>query len=493
MSEATSISREKAQIKTNDITQAHKDQRKEITSIETVEKNIQALAASIIWLEELMRMRMDELQGGSKFLVDEHAEKMDKTYLTSNSSLLELLSGYNNSFIEYLLVSVGFTAWFRPKSLNKLAKHKPDTDEVYSETGLIYNKATNKFLPTLQTALFLLAGTNITRQAYYHSILLDHPFFKDQILHLRRPSTFNNFPNEYILEFDLAYYNYLLNGKKPRLDASPDFPASLLETEKDFDDLVLKEHTRTQLDTVMNYASNRSGLFSREGVSDKIKPGLIAMLYGPPGTGKTFTVSVMSKKLGIDAYRIDLSRVISKYIGETEKNLEKIFERLSDKNCILFFDEADALFGKRTDVSDSKDRYANQEVAYLLQRVENFPGLVILASNFKQNLDTAFKRRILVSVYLPPPDKDERLIMWNNSMPEYFKYIPEDLPELLAEKHSFTGANIANIIKLSCIHAESRNSNEITIDIMEPFIKQEYHKEGFNAKKVNHYKPPLNV
>jgi AAA+ superfamily predicted ATPase len=485
MAEHVSVNQEKStSAKVN--FQVKKNDRTSMADLKIVETNIQALAGSIIWIEELMRMRMKELEGGPRTDIEEYADKIDKTYLTEKTSFYKLLDEYNNSFVEYLLVSLGFTSWFRPKSLFELAKAKPDSTELFSETGLISNKAANKYIPTLQTAIFLLAGTNISKQAFYHGILLDHTLFKDQVLHLRKPSAFHNFPNDFILEIDLSYYNFLLNGKKPRYDSSPDFPATLLETEKEFDDLILKESTSIQLDTIMQYASNRSSLYQREGVAHKIKPGLLAMLYGPPGTGKTFTVAVMSKKLGIDAYRIDLSRVISKYIGETEKNLEKIFERLSDKNCILFFDEADALFGKRTEVSDAKDRYANQEVAYLLQRVESFPGLVILASNYKQNLDKAFKRRILVSIYLAPPDSEERLILWNNGLPQYFKYVPENLPVMLAEKHPFTGANIDNIIKLSCITAESDKTNEITLQIMEPFIKQEYNKEGFTGKKVSH-------
>lgn len=466
-----------------------KQQKREKTGMadfKIIEANIQALATSIIWLEELMRLRMAELEGGSKTDIEDYAKKIDKNYLAEDTSLHKILSEYNNSVVEYILISLSFTAWFRPKSLNELGKKRPDSDELYAETGLLSNKVANKYIPTLQSAIFLLAGTNLSKQAFYHNILVEHAFFKDQVLHLRKPSVYNNFPNEFILEIDLAYYNYLLNGKKPRFDSSPDFPATLLETEKDFDSLILKDTTRNQLNTIMRYAENRASLFEREGVKNKIKPGLLAMLHGPPGTGKTFAVSVMSKKLGIDAYRIDLSRVISKYIGETEKNLERIFERLRDKNCILFFDEADALFGKRSSVSDSKDRYANQEVAYLLQRVEDFPGLVLLASNLKQNLDSAFKRRILVSIYMSPPDAGEREILWNNSLPEYFKYVPGDLPHMLAERHPFTGANIANIIKLSCIIAESDGTNEITLETMEAFIKQEYNKEGFTGKKVNH-------
>src|SRR5690606_11585436 len=123
-----------------------------------------------------------------------------------------------------------------------------------------------------------------------------------------------------------------------------------------------------------------------------IKPGYRTLFYGPPGTGKTLTAMLLGKEFQRNVFRIDLSQVVSKYIGETEKNLEKIFQRAANKEWILFFDEADALFGKRTSVKDAHDRYANQEVSYLLQRVEDFPGLVILASNYKNNIDKAFVR-----------------------------------------------------------------------------------------------------
>jgi hypothetical protein len=457
----------------------------QVLDFRAVDANVQALAASMIWLEELIKLRMEELEHGNKLKIEEYAEKTDKSFLLENTSLHKLLSEYNGTYIEYLLISLTFTAWFRPRSLKGFGRKKPESDEMYSETGIFVNKTNNRYIPTLQTLIFMLAGTDMVKQAYYHSILLSHVLFKDQVLHLRKPFANDNFPLDYMVELDLAYYNYLIHGKKPRFDHTPDFPANLLETEKLFSDLVLKPATRDQLQIILDYARVNQTLFEREGVRQKIKPGMLAMLYGPPGTGKTLTASLLGKEAGVDVYRIDLSRVISKYIGETEKNLERVFERLGDKNCILFFDEADVLFGKRTEVSDAKDRYANQEVAYLLQRVETFPGLVLLASNFKQNLDTAFKRRILVSVYMPPPDADERLVLWESGLPGHFIFEPATLAEDLAIKHAFTGANIANIIKLACITAESNNTNIITSASLAPFIASEYAKEGQQNRRTN--------
>ncbi|MGD1844608.1 MAG: ATP-binding protein [Salibacteraceae bacterium] len=181
--------------------------------------------------------------------------------------------------------------------------------------------------------------------------------------------------------------------------------------------------------------------------------------------------------MGIEVYRVNLSRVISKYIGETEKNLERIFDRLEQKNCILFFDEADALFGKRTEITEAKDRYANQEVAYLLQKIETFPNLVILSTNYRQNLDDAFQRRILSYIHVEAPKEAERLQLWQTHLPPGFAFDPPELLEQLAKDYQLTGANIANILKLASIEALSNQQKIISFSILEPILKQEFSKE----------------
>src|SRR5206468_6990848 len=138
-------------------------------------------------------------------------------------------------------------------------------------------------------------------------------------------------------------------------------------------------------------------------MEDRLKKGYRTLFYGPTGTGKTFTAGLLGKQVKKDVYKIDLSMVVSKYIGETEKNLELLFARAEDKGWILFFDEADALFGKRTSVKDAHDKYANQEVSYLLQRIEDYNGLVILATNMKSNIDPAFIRRFNSIIHFSPP------------------------------------------------------------------------------------------
>jgi SpoVK/Ycf46/Vps4 family AAA+-type ATPase len=177
-------------------------------------------------------------------------------------------------------------------------------------------------------------------------------------------------------------------------------------------------------------------------------------------------------------FRIDLSTVVSKYIGETEKNLANLFDRASNKDWILFFDEADALFGKRTNVKDAHDRYANQEVSYLLQRLEDFDGLVILASNFKSNMDEAFVRRFNAIIRFPFPDEAERVAIWRASMPDGATFENgADLPALLG-KFELAGGNIINVLHHACLKAIARNSRTITLEDALKGIQREVEKEG---------------
>ena len=213
-------------------------------------------------------------------------------------------------------------------------------------------------------------------------------------------------------------------------------------------------------------------------MSKRIKPGFRALFYGPPGTGKTMAAGLLGKYTGHEVYRIDLSMMVSKYIGETEKNLANLFDKAENKQWILFFDEADALFGKRTNVKDAHDRFANQEVSYLLQRVEEFPGLSILASNFKSNLDDAFTRRFQSIVYFPIPSPVERLRLWQQSLPTAVELAPDvDLPRI-ANKYELTGSNIINIVHFCCLQALAEQTNVLSKENLLIGIQREFVKEN---------------
>lgn len=201
------------------------------------------------------------------------------------------------------------------------------------------------------------------------------------------------------------------------------------------------------------------------------------MLFtGPPGTGKTMSAMVIAKELDFELYRIDLSRVVSKYIGETEKNLSDIFDQARLSGAILFFDEADALFGKRSEVKDSHDKYANMETSYLLQKMEEYDGLTILATNFSQNMDDAFTRRIQYIIKFPFPDETQRLQLWKSSIPSELPIENIDF-EYLARTFELTGGPIKNIVLTAAFLAANEGTPLSMKHLIEGVI-QEYKKTG---------------
>ena len=213
-----------------------------------------------------------------------------------------------------------------------------------------------------------------------------------------------------------------------------------------WDDIVLPADQMAQLREIADQVRYRALVYDTWGFDAKLAmgKGINVLFAGPPGTGKTMAADVLAGDLGVDLYKIDLSVVVSKYIGETEKNLSRIFAEATTSNAILFFDEADALFGKRTQVRDAHDRYANVEISYLLQRMEEYDGLVILATNLRQNMDEAFVRRLHFMVEFPLPGAADRRRIWEQIWPSATPRDDLDL-ELLAERIEVAGGNIRNI------------------------------------------------
>jgi predicted nucleic acid-binding protein len=217
-----------------------------------------------------------------------------------------------------------------------------------------------------------------------------------------------------------------------------------------FADLILPNHVEVALRRLVGWARHRDEALSRGSLLElgRKGAGLAALFTGSPGTGKTLAAHVVADELGIDLVQVDLSAIVDKYIGETEKNLERVFQQAESLNVVLFFDEADALFGKRSEVKDSHDRHANQEVAYLLQRMENFDGLTILATNLRGNLDVAFSRRMNFIVHFPDPDVPTRRRLWQAHLDRLGPLDPSDpLPlDDLAEVVDLPGGDIRNIV-----------------------------------------------
>jgi AAA+ superfamily predicted ATPase len=262
-----------------------------------------------------------------------------------------------------------------------------------------------------------------------------------------------------------------LEKTRPRLDNL----AQRIDVKATWNDLVLPEEATTLLHQIADQVRQRSRVYDDWGFRQKMNRGLgiNALFAGESGTGKTMAAEVIANDLQLHLYRIDLSAVVSKYIGETEKNLRKLFEAAEDGGAILFFDEADALFGKRSEVKDSHDRYANIEINYLLQRIEMYRGLAILATNLRSALDTAFLRRLRFIVTFPLPSRAERQLLWTKVFPAATPVAELDYRRLA--KLNLTGGNIHTIAINAAFLAAQEHSN-VTMTHILTAAKGEYRK-----------------
>ncbi len=254
--------------------------------------------------------------------------------------------------------------------------------------------------------------------------------------------------------------------------------AKKIEPFHSWDDLVLPEDNIEQLKEVSGNIKYKGIVYHDWGFDRKLSmgKGLNILFSGPSGTGKTMASGIIARKVGLDLYKIDLSSIVSKYIGETEKNLKKIFKEAETSNAILFFDEADALFGKRSEVKDSHDRYANIETNYLLQKMEEHDGIVILATNFKKNMDEAFLRRLHFNIEFPFPDNKHREDIWKHIFPEETP-VEKGIDFRFLSQFKITGGNIKNIA-LNAAFLAAGDSHIITMEHIIRAVKREFQKMG---------------
>ncbi len=248
-----------------------------------------------------------------------------------------------------------------------------------------------------------------------------------------------------------------------------------------WDDIVLGEERLDLLRAIADRYRHADQVFDTWGFTATPSRGLVCLFSGPSGTGKTLAAEIIAGELGLDLFKLDLSSVVSKYIGETEKNLEQIFDAASAGNMVLFFDEADALFGKRSEVRDARDRYANIEVSYLLQRLEAYDGVVIMATNFEKNIDEAFMRRIHVRVSFELPGPDERARIWRHNLPPSAPTDGVDV-DWLAERFELSGGSIRNAA-VQAAFAAAAAGTDITMGSAVTGVAREYRKLGRLVKK----------
>ena len=254
-------------------------------------------------------------------------------------------------------------------------------------------------------------------------------------------------------------FNDLLDGARMQLQHKLGTLADRITKTYDWPDLILPEDVVEVLKEMVNFAKFRQKVYDDWGFGNKHSygRGLGALFSGPPGTGKTMVAGIMARELDMELFRIDLSRVVSKWIGETEKNLGKVFDEAALSHAIILFDEADSLFAKRTEVKSSVDRYANLEVNYLLQRMEAYEGVSILTTNYDENLDEAFKRRLNFRIEFPFPDIDAREKLWPIMLPRQVKTDGAIDWNRMAKRFELSGGNIRNAVLRAAFYAAEGN------------------------------------
>lgn len=395
-----------------------------------------------------------------------------------DSPIQQLIENHDLGHSDVIALMLAMAPHMQPLFLSDVLSGLLNEGESLPEFGGCKGKNHLGILPTGETLLFIVAGNDLqSRLEAIHYFQSQSLLFKKHILKFEEvPAGEPAMSGRVII--DEESLDLFMTGEIQKPKMGPNFPAKLIETNLEWENLILQPKTLNQIQEIQTWLEYNDLVLHSWGLGDKVKPGFRVMFYGPPGTGKTLTASLLGKYTGRDVYRIDLSLVVSKYIGETEKNLSKLFDKAADKDWILFFDEADSIFGKRTNVKDSHDKYANQEVSYLLQRIEAHPGLVILASNLKSNIDAAFTRRFQSIIEFESPGIKERQLLWEDNLPQLIPLDEDVSVSHLSKLYNLTGANIVNIVHYACLKTAQEGKTSIPLEHLVNGIKREHIKEG---------------
>ncbi|WP_298769916.1 ATP-binding protein [uncultured Shewanella sp.] len=443
-----------------------------------VKSNIQDLENEMAWCEHIIdtRLKLHFKQDKDDLSV---FELPTPARLTALSHFAQFVMKHALQVEARLILILALVPVLKPKMLDVLTCQNELTLRPFTEFACVEDKG--YWYATGETVSFLLGGDDLSTRLKVQSILqTTEGSGLQEALAL---SVSHDFPVllKVPLKLRPSYLEYFTTANEHRPELFDDFCATRMNSTLEWQDLVLPNSVMEPLEEIQFWANKGQALLNEWGLMHKLRPGFRALFYGPPGTGKTMAVSVLGKAISHCVYRVDLSKVISKYIGETETNLEQIFTLAESQNWILFFDEADALFGKRTQASGANDQFANQNVAYLLQRIECFSGLSVLATNFKDNLDDAFFRRFESVIYFPKPNANERLRLWRQGFSPLSTLEPAIDLELIAKEYSLSGAEIMNVIRFASLQALRTGGNEISHAALLEGIRRQKVQEGNKA------------
>lgn len=446
-------------------------------SLSPTQRNIATLQRELDWLVLVIHKAI-----GSYLKHEDHALHWCDIPLPDLSQYpsiyADAVQKWSFNQFERLAMALVLAPHLRPEILDVFFGLNQLYNRPFSEFGGVTDKTFSGFVPTAQTLSFLICANDPLWREQLNSLLSpEHIFHAEQIIEFTPPES--GVPAlSGVISLSEQWLHYFMSGDKVRPELSSAFPAHPITTPMEWSDLVLEHNVREQVEEIKVWLTHGDRLMRHWGLAKKIKPGYRALLYGPPGTGKTLTASLLAKSTGCEIYRVDLSMIVSKYIGETEKNLSKVFDIASYKDWILFFDEADALFGKRTETSSSNDRHANQQTGYLLQRIEDFPGVVILASNLKANMDHAFTRRFQAMIHITMPAPEQRRLLWKNAFADSFPLADDVDLDHIATHYELAGGGIINVLRYCALQAVTRAQPMVYQDDLIEGLRREFKKEN---------------
>ena len=430
------------------------------------------LKAEQLWFERWLQCRINDF-----FKQEEGTDFPAAPELTGNpddyqQQIIEL----KLSDSERLVLMLALIPWLKPDALDLLFTRNQEFDRPFSEFGGVPAKTHGGFVPTIETALFLLAGDDLSARMNAMALLSpDSALVKSNVIQFTQTESGES-ETAAVLTVSPGYVKRFTGFNTSIVTLGGNFPARRITTEFADDDLVVSDEVKDELQIISTWIRHQRDLPADKTLSRFLMTGYRALFWGPPGTGKTLAACLLGKSVNEDVYRIDLSMVVSKWIGETEKNLSAIFEEGERNGWILFFDEADALFSRRSESSSSNDRFANQQLSYLLQRIETYPGVVIIATNLRANLDDALMRRLHSFVHFASPNASQREKLWRQML---LSHQHDDLDfESIAEKYELSGGAIANVVHFSVLSCLRDGRKKISQSDIKSGVVRELKKEG---------------
>lgn len=439
--------------------------------------NTLLLSRELDWLRHLFAVR-NKCERPVSFAFEQVQEIRPPQITGDELPFSRIVCHYKLTPPERAVLALALANRLYPNFYLDLLKASGNGTELMSRYSMRQSAATGSITPTAATALYLLAGDDLATRLFLQDIFSPRHFFaKHQLITLAENAGVRN-PLLGDLNLTEEAYGLLTTGRRSSEFNSSEFPAQLIETSLEWDDLVLDSYTMEQVLEIRAWLRHGPRLLADRKLGRKITPGFVCLMHGPSGTGKTLTACLLGKVCGRDVFRLNIAAVSSRYVGDAEKALDRLFDRARRLGCIILIDECESLFSRRVAVSTAQDRFVNQEVSFLLQKIESHPGLVLLASNMRSNIDEAFARRFQSIIYFPVPERGQRLTLWSSSVSQLVPLAKEVDLERIADTYELSGGSIVNVLRSVTLAALEHDRPMIDTTDLEYGITRELQKEG---------------